>query len=345
MIRDFYAELYARGDVTTPEMTPARAKMAQMPTAAEPLANNVGAAPGVLLQDEGTLIVSLPGVPAEMKDIFTYALSPRLDAAFHNRAYAERTVATDCWDESILAPAVDGVAQRHPGVYVKSRAQVYGSGVTDFITLAAHGPRARPKSPTSLTQPKPIRVRRWTRWGSGQGRPVLRVPPMDIELAAEVRRRLAALRCDYAFYCRPHDCEPVFLKNRDLFFSASLIKVPILFAWAYLEGSGRASRNEICELDLEPQVQGAGLSWLLQTRRLPFGDVLLLMIALSDNLCTNLVIQRIGIERLNAIFRGPLGLPDARLERKLFDYDARRGAWITMSPPRIASSSIGCATD
>ena len=30
-----------------------------------------------------------------------------------------------------------------------------------------------------------------------------------------------------------------------------------------------------------------------------------------------------GIERLNAIFQGPLGLPDARIERKLFDYDAR----------------------
>jgi beta-lactamase class A len=79
----------------------------------------------------------------------------------------------------------------------------------------------------------------------------------------------------------------------------------------------------MCELDLEPQVQGAGLSWLLHTRRLPFHDVLLLMIALSDNLCTNLVIRRIGIERLNAIFRGPLGLPDAVVERKLMDYEAQ----------------------
>jgi nicotinamide-nucleotide amidase len=139
MIHTFYAQLYARGDVTTAEMTPARAKMAQMPRSAEPLTNTVGAAPGVLLQDEGTLIVSLPGVPAEMKDIFTHALSPRLEAAFHSRAYAERTVATDCWDESILAPAVDAVARRHPAVYVKSRAQVYGSGVADFITLAARG--------------------------------------------------------------------------------------------------------------------------------------------------------------------------------------------------------------
>lgn len=146
---------------------------------------------------------------------------------------------------------------------------------------------------------------------------------MDTELAMAVKRELAALTCDYAFYCRPREGKPLLLKNRELFLSASLIKVPILFAWAHLERTGRANRNEMCELDLEPQVQGAGLSWLLKTRRLPFGDVLLLMIALSDNLCTNLVIRRIGIERLNDVFRGPLGLPDARLERKLFDYEAR----------------------
>ena len=147
---------------------------------------------------------------------------------------------------------------------------------------------------------------------------------MDAELTATIKQAIAKLTCDYAFYYRPQGVEPLLLKNRDIFFSASIIKVPILFAWNYLERNGRASRDEMCELDLEPQVQGSGLSWLLQTRRLPFGDVLLLMIALSDNLCTNLVIRRIGIERLNAIFQGPLGLTDTRLERKLFDYEARK---------------------
>ena len=38
-----------------------------------------------------------------------------------------------------MAPAVDAVAGRHPQVYVKSRAQVYGSGAADFVTLAARG--------------------------------------------------------------------------------------------------------------------------------------------------------------------------------------------------------------
>lgn len=142
MVRDLYALLHARGHVTTAEMTPPRAKMARLPAGSQPLANAVGAAPGVLMREAGSFIACLPGVPAEMKDIFCNALWPRLAAAFSGGAYAERTVPTDCWDESILAPAVDGVAARHPHVYVKSRAQVYGSGLADFITLAARGATA-----------------------------------------------------------------------------------------------------------------------------------------------------------------------------------------------------------
>lgn len=154
-------------------------------------------------------------------------------------------------------------------------------------------------------------------------------------LADVVAGELAQLKCDYAFYYRHRAAdEPIYLRNCELFAAASIIKVPILFAWLHLERNGRADRREMCELDLEPPVQGAGLSWLLGTRRLPYGDVLLLMIALSDNLCTNLVIRRIGIERLNAIFRGPLGLQETRVERKLMDYAARAAGkenWVSAS--------------
>ena len=111
-----------------------------------------------------------------------------------------------------------------------------------------------------------------------------------------------------------------------------MIKVPILLAWIYLEHSGEVDRAEMCDLDAEPQVQGSGFSWLLRARQLPYQDVLLMMIALSDNLCTNLVIRRAGLERLNQVFKGPLGLTGTRLERKLFDYAARdRGLdnWIS----------------
>ncbi len=91
-------------------------------------------------------------------------------------------------------------------------------------------------------------------------------------------------------------------------------------------------RSELCCLDDEPEVHGAGFSWLLRARQLPYQDVLMMMIALSDNLCTNLVIRKIGIERVNQVFRDALGLRGTELQRKLMDYEAReRGLdnWIT----------------
>ncbi len=148
--------------------------------------------------------------------------------------------------------------------------------------------------------------------------------PESNALAGWLAHELAGLDCRYAFYCRLDGREAVRLQNCEVFVAASLIKVPMLLAWAYLERQGRANRDEICELDFEPEVQGTGISRLLRGRRLPYHDVLLMMTALSDNLCANLVIRRIGMARLNSIWRGPLGLRDAALNRKFMDLAARQ---------------------
>lgn len=121
------------------------------------------------------------------------------------------------------------------------------------------------------------------------------------------------------------------MANCDRFSSASLIKIPLLLAWLILERQGAVNRFEMCDLDAEPQVKGAGFSWKMYARRLPFHDVLLMMIATSDNLCTNLVIRRIGLERAQAVF-AEMGLVGTRLERRLMDLEARskgRDNWIT----------------
>ena len=47
-----------------------------------------------------------------------------------------------------------------------------------------------------------------------------------------IRAALSELTCDVAFYCRPRGGHPLLIKNCDLFLSASIIKAPILFAWA-----------------------------------------------------------------------------------------------------------------
>lgn len=127
----------------------------------------------------------------------------------------------------------------------------------------------------------------------------------------------------YALYLRRPGEAAILEANCQRFPSASLIKVPILLAWAHLERRGEVSRGEWCNLDDEAQVQGAGFAWYMTTRRLTYHDVLLMMIATSDNLCTNLIIRHVGLARLNQAFVELLGLSETRLERRLMDFSAR----------------------
>lgn len=139
-----------------------------------------------------------------------------------------------------------------------------------------------------------------------------------------LHNQLVKSHCEYAFYFEANNGQPpVFFSNCEVFSSASVIKIPLLLAWTHLERAGEVDQRELCCLDDEPQVQGAGFSWMLHARRLPYHDILMMMISLSDNLCTNLVAQRIGLERVNQIFQDVLGLEHTRMQRKLMDLAAR----------------------
>lgn len=135
--------------------------------------------------------------------------------------------------------------------------------------------------------------------------------------------KLDQMKVDYAFYYSDRKSTPFFQANAHLFRSASIIKVPILLAWLELEKMGQVDRQKMCQLDDEPQVSGAGFAAQFSTRQIAFADVLLMMIATSDNLCTNLVIREIGLERLRVVMQEKLGLHKIRCERKLMDYAAR----------------------
>ena len=71
MVRETYERLCNEGIVADARMTDARRKMAALPKGAAAVHNPVGAAPGVVLWEGGSLLVFLPGVPKEMKAIFS----------------------------------------------------------------------------------------------------------------------------------------------------------------------------------------------------------------------------------------------------------------------------------
>jgi len=139
LVRETYERLAAAGYVTDAQLTESRLKMARLPQGAEPLENPVGAAPGVLLRLDRTTLVSLPGVPAELKAIVTGPLRPILRELFGTGVFREREVIALCRDETVLAPILREVAQRHPEVYIKSRAREFGPDIRFRITLWLSG--------------------------------------------------------------------------------------------------------------------------------------------------------------------------------------------------------------
>ena len=134
-----YRRLADIGHVDLAEMTPARAKMARLPEGSEPLPNGVGAAPGVLLDERGAAVVCLPGVPAEMKDIFEQGLRPVLNRRLGQGYSAQWQATVACGDESVLSPILRQVTAVHPGAYIKSRAGLFGPDARFRITLSSRG--------------------------------------------------------------------------------------------------------------------------------------------------------------------------------------------------------------
>ena len=122
-------------------------------------------------------------------------------------------------------------------------------------------------------------------------------------------------------------------QNEGLIFpAASIIKLPIL--WTLLR---RAARGEI-DLHAPTTVQagdlvgGAGLLWQFHARpTLPLLDLATMMIVLSDNSATNILIDRLTFDGINAAIQ-EMGLPNTELQRKMMDWsDPTRQNWTT--PP------------
>ena len=139
MVAARYREFYERGYVPFPELNEARRKMAVLPAGAQPVDNPVGGAPGVLMEHEGTAIVSLPGVPGELMAIVERSLEPLFTRLFGTTHYEERSLLLHLQDESAVADILRRAEQQHPAVYVKSRAKMLGSEPAIRITLSTRG--------------------------------------------------------------------------------------------------------------------------------------------------------------------------------------------------------------
>ena len=132
------------------------------------------------------------------------------------------------------------------------------------------------------------------------------------------------------------------LKNGDrLFPTASSIKIAILLELyrqeqASREGAeGRARLNDVYDVDPKVLVDFSSIMEGLTpgVTKITNHDIAQFMIAVSDNTAANVLIDRVGMENVNATLRS-LGLTKTMLRRKMMDFEAAKRGNENVSAPQ-----------
>ncbi len=121
--------------------------------------------------------------------------------------------------------------------------------------------------------------------------------------------------------------------ERQAFPTASTIKLAILYELFRQADEGKLSLDTPARLDRSRVVGGDGILKSLGTPSLTLRDHAVLMMALSDNTATNIVIDAVGLGAVSARMEA-LGLGGIRLRRKMMDGQAAARGDENVASPR-----------
>lgn len=108
------------------------------------------------------------------------------------------------------------------------------------------------------------------------------------------------------------------------FIAASLIKVPILVETLKQIEEGKLEKNRIVSVADSDKVPSCGaLNYMHTGLEVTIQDLYTLMIILSDNTATNIMINILGMDNINKTMHD-LGLTNIKLNRLLFDAEEQR---------------------
>lgn len=126
--------------------------------------------------------------------------------------------------------------------------------------------------------------------------------------------------------------------NQDIEFStASAIKVAVLAALHVRAGKGEIDLASTCTVESREVVGGTGVLQYLHTPiSLRLDDIAALMVAVSDNTATNVLIDVVGMDSINGLIES-VGLKHMRLGRKMGDHASVGRGTDNYSTPRDAA--------
>ena len=158
---------------------------------------------------------------------------------------------------------------------------------------------------------------------------------LDQKFEKEVKAAVEALDGIAGVAVKDLKTGKVFKINGDeVFPQASSIKIAVLYEVFKRAEEGLLSLDEFSNLEEGRKAAGSGILYHLGFPRLSLSlrDLSVLMIVLSDNTATNLLIDRVGQESVNARLTN-LGLKRTRLRRKMMDLKAAAEGRENVSTP------------
>ncbi|MGQ9802144.1 MAG: serine hydrolase [Candidatus Saccharicenans sp.] len=129
--------------------------------------------------------------------------------------------------------------------------------------------------------------------------------------------------------------QTIFINENEIFPQASSIKIAILMEVLKQAEEGRLRLDDFIDLKSESKVGGGPILFYLgnPSLRISVHDLCVLMVVLSDNTATNLLIDLVGMEAVNRRLQS-LGLKQTRLRRKMMDLKAAEEGRENISTPR-----------
>jgi beta-lactamase class A len=132
-----------------------------------------------------------------------------------------------------------------------------------------------------------------------------------------------------------------FLHENEVFAQASSIKIAVLAELYRQAQQGKLKLTDLYTVQASDLVPDSDIMGGLTpgVTRITLRDLATMMVAVSDNSATNVLIDRVGMDNVNATLDS-LGLSNTRLRRKMMDLEAAKHGRENISTPREMMSLL-----
>jgi len=170
--------------------------------------------------------------------------------------------------------------------------------------------------------------------------------PLAEDLSAKLSADLNRMAADYdgvmGIFVKDLTSGQTFAVNADTIFpQASSIKIPLLIELMRQAQSGKINLRDRVDIHRAGLVGGSGVLQFFSDggSSISIHDLAVLMVVLSDNSATNLLIDRVGMDNVNSMLDG-LDLHRTRLARKMMDITAEQAGRENQSTPREMATLV-----